>query len=402
MSSFKEFFSKKINLINSVLLYALAVFGALNIVFWNIPIVDKVAISGGAAILTIMFIVNIKHYKSWQFYLMLFNILSLMVTLTLNKGRGLGVVLTAFCLIISIILFNTVTFDRKAINICRYIIGVAIIILFATSKYRKSHDGNWIHISDRISEKSVNNNSLCILIVVIVFFAVLLLKNYYESKKKGSLILVGIITVMGIAFALPFGGRMAIASMALFFILLMLRNVKIKTSLYRYLCIMIFLLALIIPILYIQLHNAVGNFSFMGKDFFSGRQRIWKEAFEQILQYPIFGSGTALDFVDFSTQSAHNTMLGIWKNVGILPLITVIICFFRRRYEYINLEDRAILALLIIMFTESFFMDSHFCFIFLAFMLRSHDQVETDIPQTRFERWINQKVLNKRKVKNDT
>ena len=411
MSAFKfisEFISKKENMINSVCLYALSALSAFCIIFWNVSAVDKIAIAGGAAVISVMFMINIKHLKSWQFYLVLLNMLSLMATLYLNKGIGLGVVLTAFSLIISITLFNTITFDKKAVNISRCIIGGAMLILFATSKYTRSVGGDWINIYNKLSGGRINNNSMGILIAAFTFLLVVLLKDYYENKGKWSLIAVGAITVLGMGFAYPFSGRIALAAIALFFVLLMLRGVKINTSLYRPICIAVFLLAVILPIAYIQLYHAVDNFEFMGKNFFTGREKIWDLAFEQIRQHPIFGSGTTLDFNDagYSTQSAHNAMLGIWKNVGIIPLVTVVICFFRRRYQYINTEDRALFAFLVIMFTESFFMDSHFCFIFLVFMLRSHDEINANLPKTRFHKWIEKKVHTKRKVKeaaeNDT
>ena len=411
MSAFKfisEFISKKENLINSVLLYVLSAFGALNIIFWNVSIIDKVSIAGSAAVISLMFMINIKYLKFWQYCLVLLNLLSLTMTLVLSNGVGLGVVLTAFYFTTSIVLYNSISFDKKAINISRYIICGAILLLFAMSKYTKSINGNWIHVFSRITERKINNNSIAILIVAVTLLFVVLLKKYYESKGKGSLTVVGAITVLGMIAAYPFGGRIAIASIALFFVLLMLRGIKIKTSLYSPLCIIMFILAIIIPVIYINLYHLVGNFTFMGKDFFTGRQNIWYEAFEQISAHPIFGSGTVLTFNDigYATESTHNAMLGIWKNVGIVPLVTVIVCFFKRRYEYIKLEDRAIFAFLIIMFTESFFMDSHFSFIFLVFMLRSHDQIEADLPKTRLGKWIDQKVLHKKKAEegseNDT
>ena len=403
-----EFISKKENLINSILLYALSVIGALNILLWKVSIMDKVAIASGAAIISIMFMVNIKYLKFWQFCLVLINLLSLTMTLVLSNGDGLGVVLTAFYFTTSIVLYNSISFDKKAINISRYIICGAILVLFAMSKYTKIANGNWINVSDGITGEEINNNSISILIAAVTLLFVVLLKKYYEIKGKGSLAVVGVITVLGMFAAYLFSGRIAIASIAFFFVLLMLRGIKVKSSLYRPLCIIMFILAIIIPVIYINLYHLVGNFNFMGKDFFTGRQDIWNSAFEQIYAHPIFGSGTALNFyeIGYSTESTHNAMLGIWKNVGIIPLVTVIICFFNRRYEYIKLEDRAIFAFLVIMFTESFFMDSHFSFIFLALMLRSHDQIEADLPKTSFEKWIDKIFHSKRKAEeaseNDT
>ena len=41
-----------------------------------------------------------------------------------------------------------------------------------------------------------------------------------------------------------------------------------------------------------------------------------------------------------------------------------------------KLEDCACISLLIIMFTESFFMDSRFTFLLLVFLIRSHEDTE--------------------------
>jgi O-antigen ligase len=227
---------------------------------------------------------------------------------------------------------------------------------------------------------------------------VLLFKKLCEKKTKLSTVLYfvfsSLIIVAGILVAYMFGGRISMAAMFVFLLLVLLTPLKISTTVYKWACIGIFLSALILPIIYIHLYNTIGDFEILGKSFFSGRQDVWKSAFEQIAEYPLFGSGTAFSMGSVggsSTQSAHNTVIGLWKNVGIIPLVSVVVCFFTRRYRYITLEDRAIFALLVIMFTETFFMDSHFSFIFLLFMLRSHDEVE-ELPKTnRFNSWIQKK-----------
>jgi hypothetical protein len=91
------------------------------------------------------------------------------------------------------------------------------------------------------------------------------------------------------------------------------------------------LFALLFPALYIGLSFVIQNFEFFGKNFFTQRDNMWKAVYSLIFQGPIFGVGTNSDIPLLGGQldDAHNLFLGIWKNIGLIPMISVAFAFCR-------------------------------------------------------------------------
>ena len=379
------------NKVNSFILYIISVMCALNVLLINNATIDKLCIAACAALTMILFFLNIERLKIWQLVLLWANFISLAVTLGANRGEGIGLVLGVLFLILSLTMFNSIAFDKKTVFICRFIMAIAIVFLMITSKFKFSTGNTWIFAYDIFGDV-INNNTVCILLVFLSLLAVILLNSWFDDEKFSwlSTVIYGAATISGAIMIYTLSGRIALISIAAFFMLTVFRFIKISTRLYKAACISMFVLALLVPVVYVYLYGQIGNFTLMGKSFFSGRQIIWQSAFEQIQSHPIFGSGTSmpLDTVaQGTTQSAHNVMVGLWKSVGIIPMVSVVIFFFTRRSRYMRIEDCACISLLVIMFTESFFADSRFTFLLLVFLLRSHGEVE-ELSKSRIRLWI--------------
>lgn len=84
--------------------------------------------------------------------------------------------------------------------------------------------------------------------------------------------------------------------------------------------------------------------------------------------YPIFGSGTSLESAGF--ESVHNMLLGIWKNVGVIPLISFISIYsIKSRVSISRKQQIMLISILIFAFFESFMMDIRFLLIFAFLMI---------------------------------
>ena len=379
------------NKVNSFILYVISVMCALNVLLFNNSTVDKLSVVACAGLTMLLFFLNIERVKAWQLVLLWANFISLAVTLGANKGEGIGLVLGVLFLILSLVMFNSITFDRRTVFTCRLIIAIAIVLLLATSKFQFNTIQTWIFVYD-IFGKTINNNTVCILLVFLSLLAVILLNTWLDDKKFSwiSTAIFAANVISGAILIYSLSGRIALISVAAFFMLTVFRFIKVNSKLYKVACISMFVMALLVPVVYVYLYGKIGNFTLTGKSFFSGRQIIWQSAFEQIQSYPVFGSGTSMllnTVAQGTTQSAHNTMVGLWKSVGIIPMVSVVLCFFTRRSKYMRLEDSACISLLVIMFTESFFVDSRFTFLLLVFLLRSHGEVE-ELSKSRIRLWI--------------
>ena len=165
------------------------------------------------------------------------------------------------------------------------------------------------------------------------------------------------------------GCRSALLFFLLYSILMVFRKKITKNDKFiRKLCIIFLIISFCLPIVYLFLYNQIGNFEIMGKSFFSGREKVWLEAYKQIKISPLFGSGTefVMAYGKEVTESTHNMLLGLWKNLGIIPTISVI-CFYalKNRPKTETNIIISIIAIIIITCFESFLMDSRLYLLFL-------------------------------------
>ncbi len=88
--------------------------------------------------------------------------------------------------------------------------------------------------------------------------------------------------------------------------------------------------SLIFPLVYLAIYQMGGTFEFLGKSFFTGRQLLWDSTIDLITKSPILGSGTNIEIYykdNIYYDEPHNLFLGIWKSLGLLPVITLFILF---------------------------------------------------------------------------
>ena len=143
-------------------------------------------------------------------------------------------------------------------------------------------------------------------------------------------VLLSLCLVGGGLLIIKFRCRSAFLMLVFFWLIFIWKNKPFQENTCCWLTRMILLGSLLLPCLYVYLYlytNA--NWELFGKGLFTGRQFVWHDAFYYILQNPLLGVGNegllemGNSFKEARlTDSTHNVMLGIWKSLGCVPLVS--------------------------------------------------------------------------------
>ncbi|MBQ8299753.1 MAG: O-antigen ligase family protein [Clostridia bacterium] len=311
--------------------------------------------------LILIWLLNISKFTANDFLVLLINIIS--ITITLVFFPGMGVALNFLNLFIGFMIFNKVDFSEKAIIVTRVLLIVGILSFFITSSFSINY--NWVLFYDKNGSLINNNMVSLILVALYIHVSTLLLRK----NKKWCYAIV--ITLFFLCFVLI--NLLACRSAMLFFILygiltLFRKKILKQHNSMRKLCITFLIVSFCIPIIFLILYNRIENFEIMGKNFFSGREQVWLQAYQQIEISPVFGSGTEFAIKDGNrlTESTHNMLLGLWKNLGIMPVVSLL--FYYALNNRPKIETNIIISIIAITSIacfESFLMDSSLYLLFL-------------------------------------
>ena len=321
-------------------------------------------------VLILMWLSSVNHFTLSDFIILTVNILSLILTTTFFSGTG--VVLNFLNLLLALMIFNRVDFSEKAITLTRIILIIGIAFFFVTSTY--SLEWNWVYFYDKDGILINNNTVAFILVALYIHLSSFLLKN----NRKWCYIIVGILFALCTMMVNVLGCRSALLFFIAYVILSLFKKIFVNDNkLIRKICIIFLLVSVSLPIFYIFLYTKIGNFEIMGKSFFSGRELVWLEAYKQIKISPVIGSGTQfiLEYGKNATDSTHNMLLGMWKNVGIIPMVSTI--FYYTSQKRPKTESNIVIsfiAIIIIACFESFLMDSRLYLLFLLAFLGTENK----------------------------
>ena len=224
----------------------------------------------------------------------------------------LDLLLVALCLMF----FNNFALRKNEIKkvICLLIIAT-VIILFNASPIK-----GYTFESDKFNP---NEAAYCLTLL----FCVLI--TAFVKYKKIAYLLAALVCV-GLQFV--YGSRTAFFGLLLFCILCVLLRARKKT--FGFYTVFIAIIALAVcGVVFTHVYSVVlfekygKNFvSILGKDLFTGRERIWQLALESIRNNFWFGVGSHLNEEYFTEGSvimnAHNQPLGILGAFGVLALIS--------------------------------------------------------------------------------
>lgn len=327
-----------------------------------------------SVLLTFVWLINInKIMKVGYIILLLCNLAMLVINLRLNGS--FGVVITFYYVSISLMIFNNISITLKQVGFIRLVTATLLILLVLSFSYEWQYDLIWVYDRDVL----INTNTYAIL-WLLIYFNLCCYIELADLKISAKKIIFFIITVISFLMIWIAKCRSALLAAIFFLVFYLYKKLHYKKTL-----LLLVLLGVIFPVAYIWIYNTFGNIEFLGKSLFSGRQHVWNEVWKTIEISPIIGTGTVykIEWLGHVTDSAHNTYLGFWKTVGLIPLISFVYFMFSGKNTKLNnskndIAKKAFLACMIICVVETLLNDSNYNFLFLLLLLNGEERLEGD------------------------
>lgn len=265
--------------------------------------------------------VNYRLFGKFEKLVMLCGIVFIMVETVLYKDFGSS--LTYLNSLVLIICFNNIALKRR--HMSKIFIASSLLMLFFI--VTASRDGVYYVF---ISGRQFNPNTIGILLFVALVLGVSGINNLFATKMAKRVL--GIILFCVVVYLqIQTAARTTLAAEIMYVLIVFVRNkVKIfkNEKHFKALIVFGFLVCLLIPVVYVALYNHMDgqSITILGKNLFTGRQNIWQDAFRMIGENPIFGVGNEEKYIG-NFESAHNSMLAIWKTSGAILLILYVISF---------------------------------------------------------------------------
>lgn len=322
-----------------------------------------------ACLIGLLFLNNVVSIHF--FVLLLINFVSLLTTMVFHSG--LGVIVIYLNLLLALLLFPNISISKSNYLTIHFFTALllSIFIVCSTSK------GNSETIYNSIYGDFINSNTLGLLALVGLFHWFLVIE---ELRISGIIkTICNIIVFIVFTYYIYISNcRSALLAILIYLLLLFKKKPFTKHSFNK--ITKIFIIASFFFVLfYLSLVDKYRNFVIFNKNLYSGRQYVWSDALELIKQFPIFGSGTDFSMRTDSIsgkvmESTHNTILGIWRTIGIVPMITFIMLFGRSKdftadTNVARKSQFSFISCLIISFVEDLFMVEVFYILFLSFLL---------------------------------
>ncbi|MDE7464172.1 MAG: O-antigen ligase family protein [Clostridiales bacterium] len=254
---------------------------------------------------------------------------------------GLERVVNLMTLLSCLLIYKKYPFKKKEINKLYYLV-VAVVFLKVL---------NGTTVENMADTSKFNPNECAIYLMLLLCISLVMFAN----KKK-----IGYLIVMAICFALQFyfASRGALVGCILFVAAFVLfkawkRTWKVKNAF------IIILLLSVFGVLVAYLYSTVlfdlighGKITILGKDLFTGRQKIWRLTFDSIRENLWFGVGSHVNestIIEESNElyrNAHNMPLAVLVSFGLIHFILFYWVFSRlvaesgafvtRKGKYVN------------------------------------------------------------------
>ena len=305
----------------------------------------------------------IRKINKKEIIILLINLLSLLATNSIYSALGSSI--TFINTILCFKLFNNIELDKKTFVKIHLILGISLSCYVFTIP-RPKYIG---HLIEDAFHNLVNTNIVSILFLC-AFLHIMCCFFQFERSKKSVFIEIVLSFVYG--YNIWFFVAMAIFIIGFVFIK---KGIPYKS--YKTIVTVTLILSLLFPILYLSFINRLSMTEFLGKGI-STRRIVWQECIDVIKNNPVFGVGNGVKIQMRAsgdlTTSMHNTLLGLWKILGIIPVITFIpICINHDNTLYDNKKERisqiAFISTLIICFFESFYTEEMLYLAFLPFLI---------------------------------
>lgn len=304
------------------------------------------------------------------FYVFLICCFSVFLTVIVHRGEGLVIVFLN--ILLAVLLFCNLQISAKAYRRIHLLIAVVLSLYVATVDF----DNRWFSYIYSVLGYYLNVNSLSVLILAAFYSWMCFLSTISCRKLLLWIVRFGIF-IGGSYLLYMCSCRTTITAMVVFALLSIAKKEPFSYKQFRRLIVTILILNVIIVPLYISIAEMNDDITILGKPFFSGRQYVWKSAWEHFRNSPLIGNGESVLFYGpnhTATLSAHNTLLNILCTLGVFPAASFVALLGRRlpstrHYQYNRIAQFAFLSSLFLSFFESFYVDSHFFVFYLILLL---------------------------------
>lgn len=354
----------------NIWLYVISIIPVFTLVTSSNSFFAKLILILTLIILVFLYFSNSKGtIKKNELLMLLINVLSILITS--STYSALGSTITYFNTIFCFILLNNIEVEKKQYCIIHGILGITISC-YVFSIPKPTYIGNRIMDS---FHNLINTNMISILFLCAYLHIMCVLLQFKKNKILITIeILLSLVYGGNIWF---YGARSAIASMFLFIISIIFVKKSIPYNIYKKIVLIILSLSLLFPFLYLAIVKNMDILEFLGKGIGS-RRIVWENCVDVIEAHPLFGVGNDVSIQMRSTgeltTSMHNTLLGLWKILGVVPLITFLFyCTYNCNSIYDNqkmlVSQLAFISTLLICFFESFYTEELLYLAFLPFLI---------------------------------
>lgn len=258
------------------------------------------------------------------------------------KGTGIGSILHMLVVTSILIVSTKIEISSKIEKALRYLIPIYYLLFILTSK---SH----------LNTNYVGYIFLCLFIISISVY------NLYNKGNFSKLVLFLLLTLI-----LTYSYRCRTAMLAciiLFIMLLIPKKIYTNKTLKTIIPISLIFGSILFAFLYVSLWKSgfyINITFFAGKSLFSGRNRLWDEAFNLVIKNPFFGVGSKYVLKSLPAYALHNTVLMIMVTFGIPNLILYFYNFtnfIKEVYNKIvfNNYSKVVISSIFILFFVDFF-----------------------------------------------
>lgn len=358
-----------------LLLCLLPILAFFSIGFYSSPTISRAVLLVESGVFFLLFLLNLSLIRGWQRWgAIAASLISVFVTLLSHSG--IGIALSFFNLLVSILLFNNLAISKKRKKLLHLLSAAPLLLLYLISNVGVAGGGGAML---DFSGYSLNPNVVGMLWLAVFFHAFCYVNLMKISKIKRLMCLCACTVISACVICLT-GCRSAIISLVIFLGLLWLCRLykgEIPYSHYKTASLVILCSSLLFTFVYVRLSHRFDDVTVLGKELFTGREIVWQSAYGLISESFLFGNGTdlLLDTVEGAkTTSAHNMLLSFWYTLGFVPTLIVTVLFVNRvrnksEYKRDRVTQVALISSLFICFFESFLADSSLQIFFSLFLI---------------------------------
>lgn len=245
---------------------------------------------------------------------------------TIINGSGFGSILTYANLIMMLLYFSLFSVTPRQKDNMFNLIIISILIVLITYSNQNEINTLYYSIIPGNTDQSINPNTVGILYFFLFIYAIFKINKMPFSLPLRCFVKIVIFGII-LYLSLDTGARTSVMAMCLFFLADFFNFIppKYNSNTLKSLYVFGLIVTLVFTFFYMYLHQVTdGTFEIFGKNLFTGREVVWQEAYDILKDNWLFGYDNSYAFFNGRVQSAHNSLLGIWFVLGIIPLICCI------------------------------------------------------------------------------